>query len=176
MKEVSHLEPAVVLGMYTWDDQNADQNQREMDVEISRWGDPASKNAQYVIQPYYVPVNAFRFMASAGTLTHSFGWEPGRISFRTTQGSGADARLRSARDSTFAILPKQEQRLNSPSPVGSPSEPEYHDSGIRKPFNLVMRRLPPSLYPASGEVKKLRCDSQDLKIRLGAAFFGEEVF
>lgn len=88
VQELSHLEPAAVLGMYTWDDLNADQNHREMDIEISRWGDPVSKNAQYVIQPYYVPVNAFRFLTPPGVLTHSFHWEPGRVSFKCLQDRG----------------------------------------------------------------------------------------
>ena len=32
-----------------------------MDTEISRWGEAGDKNAQYVIQPYYVPANVVRF-------------------------------------------------------------------------------------------------------------------
>ena len=39
------------------------------DIEISRWGDPAKKNAQYVLQPYYVASNVHRFNAPAGN-TH----------------------------------------------------------------------------------------------------------
>ena len=47
-------------------------------------------NAQYVVQPYYVPANVARFAAPAGTLTHSFRWEPGRVSFRTVRGQERD--------------------------------------------------------------------------------------
>jgi len=36
------------------------------DLEMSRWGLAASKNAQYVVQPFYVPENISRFMAPAG--------------------------------------------------------------------------------------------------------------
>jgi hypothetical protein len=54
-----------------------------MNIEIARWGEAASKNAQYVIQPYYVPANVVRFMAPAGKLTHTFRWEQGRVSFKT---------------------------------------------------------------------------------------------
>jgi hypothetical protein len=61
-----------------------------MDIEISRWGDPASKNAQYEVQPFYVPANVARFTAPAGGLTHSFRWEPGKVSFRTVRGSVND--------------------------------------------------------------------------------------
>jgi hypothetical protein len=89
VRESSHLDAAAVLSMFTWDDSGQDQNHREMDVEITRWGDPLSKNAQYAIQPYYVPANVERFMAPAGILTHSFQWEPGKVSFRTIRGTKA---------------------------------------------------------------------------------------
>ncbi|HVG38898.1 MAG TPA: hypothetical protein VM870_06400 [Pyrinomonadaceae bacterium] len=90
--EIAHLPPTVVLGMFTWDDTIADPNHRELDIEITRWGDPASKNAQYVVQPYYVPTNVVRFTAPPGTLTHSFHWEQGRAAFKTVRGNGAGAK------------------------------------------------------------------------------------
>ncbi len=55
---------------------------REMDIEISRWGEPEDKNAQYVIQPYVVPANTVRFMAPPGTLTYWINWQPGRVEFK----------------------------------------------------------------------------------------------
>lgn len=95
VRDTSHLQPAAVFGMFTWDYSGADQNYREVDIEISHWGDPAIKNAQYVVQPYYVPANVARFVTPSGTVTHSFHWEAERISFRTIRGSqigaGADA-------------------------------------------------------------------------------------
>ena len=86
--------------MLTWDDQGADQNHRELDIEISQWGDRSIPNAQYVVQPYYVPANVVRFSAPAGTLTHSFRWEPGRASFRTVRGTGVRRRRRSSRSTS----------------------------------------------------------------------------
>jgi hypothetical protein len=59
-----------------------------MDVEISRWGDAADKyNAQYGVQPFYVPGNVAQFAEPAGTLTHLLRWESGRASFSTVRGS-----------------------------------------------------------------------------------------
>jgi hypothetical protein len=98
---MSRLEPAAVFGMFTWDYSGADQNYREVDIEISHWGDPAIKNAQYVVQPYYVPTNVDRFSTPAGTLTHSFHWEPGRISFRTIRGSQSGAGARAVGEHVF---------------------------------------------------------------------------
>jgi hypothetical protein len=82
--DISHLEPAVVLNLSTWDDAGP---YREMDIEISRWGEPTGKNAQYVVQPYYIPANVVRFIAPMGPLAYSFIWEPGAVSFTTIRGS-----------------------------------------------------------------------------------------
>jgi hypothetical protein len=85
VRDVSQLEPSAVFSLFTWDDASADPVHRELDTEISRWGDPANKNAQYVVQPYYVPANVLRFNAPAGPLTYSFRWEPGRVIFHTAR-------------------------------------------------------------------------------------------
>jgi hypothetical protein len=86
VSDISHLEAPVVLTISTWDGSGP---YREMDIEISRWGELAGKNAQYVVQPYYVPANVVRFLSPAGRLTYSFDWEPGRVSFRTVRGSAS---------------------------------------------------------------------------------------
>jgi hypothetical protein len=91
VRDTSTLDPAAAFGMITWDEEALDQNHRELDIDISQWGDPSVPNAQYVLQPYYVPANVARFAAPAGTLTHAFRWEPGRVSFRTTRGRNAMA-------------------------------------------------------------------------------------
>lgn len=84
VRDVSHLEPAAVFAMFTWDDLGPS---RETDIEISRWGELEDKNAQYVIQPYVVPANTVRFRAPAGRLTYGVDWQPGWMSFRTMQNS-----------------------------------------------------------------------------------------
>ena len=99
--DTSELDPAAVFGMFTWDDFGSEQNHRELDIEVSRWGDPASKNAQYVVQPYYVPANVVRFDVPAGVVTHTLRWEPGRAVFRTFNGSGADPGSTSTREHVF---------------------------------------------------------------------------
>ncbi len=84
VSDVSQLEPGAVLNISSWDGSGPD---REMDIEISRWGESSGKNAQYVVQPYYIPANVVRFMAPAGPLTFAYDWEPGRVAFTTTRGS-----------------------------------------------------------------------------------------
>lgn len=87
VSDVSHLEPSATLSLLTWDDEAGQQNHRELDIEVSRWGNPASLNAQFVVQPYYVAANVARFAAPEGRLTHSLRWEPGRAAFRTIRGT-----------------------------------------------------------------------------------------
>ncbi len=86
VQDISHLDPAVVFGMFTWDELGSDQNHREMDIEISRWGEPVTENAQFVLQPYYVPANVARFSAPAGRLASALRWEDGRATFTTLRG------------------------------------------------------------------------------------------
>jgi hypothetical protein len=86
VRDVSHLEPSAVFSVVTWDPSGSDPSHREMGIELTKWGDPDSKNAQFVIQPYYVPANVARFNTPAGALSHSIRWEPGRALFRAWRG------------------------------------------------------------------------------------------
>jgi len=93
VRESSSLEPAAVLSMFTWDDTGPEQNHREFGVEITRWGDPNNKNAQFTVQPYYVPANVSRFVVPSGRITYSVRWQPGTLSFRALQGVKANSRV-----------------------------------------------------------------------------------
>jgi hypothetical protein len=83
VQDVAHLEPAAVFAMFTWDELGPS---REMDIEISRWGEPEDNDAQFVIQPWVVPANTVRFAAPAGTLTYWMNWEAGRVAFKALRG------------------------------------------------------------------------------------------
>jgi hypothetical protein len=92
--------------MFTFDESASDQRFREMDVEVHGRGDAANdNNAQYAIQPFYIPGNLFRFAAPSGTLTYVLRWEPGHASFKAFRGrsSGAGAQLVSEHEFTYAI-------------------------------------------------------------------------
>lgn len=91
VRDTSHLEPATVLSTHTFDQWGGEQHYREMDIEIGHWGDAASKNnAQYGLQPFYVPGNVVQFHEPSGTLTHTLLWESGRASFKTVRSSPHD--------------------------------------------------------------------------------------
>jgi len=87
VQDIGHFGPSAALGLYTNDDFRPDDTRSELDIELSRWGIADNKNAQYVVQPFYVPENVSRFMAPGGVLTHMLRWESGRASFKTVRGS-----------------------------------------------------------------------------------------
>jgi hypothetical protein len=112
VRDISQLEPAAAFTMFTWDDSDAAEHHREMDIEISRWGNPMSKNAQYLVQPYYVPANVFRFAAVSGPVTFSFRWEPGQVAFKTFRGRTSDTALSPISEHVFtsgAPTPRDEK-------------------------------------------------------------------
>ena len=88
VEDTSNLEPAVVFGMFTWDFSTDQENHREFDIDISRWANPENKNAEFVVQPPFVPVNFSRFEAPAGKLRHTIVWEPGRVTMVTSRPAG----------------------------------------------------------------------------------------
>jgi hypothetical protein len=85
------LEPAAVFSMFTYDYASGAQHNREMGIELSRWGSPTKKNAQFVIQPYYVAANVHRFDVPNAVLTFSLDWQRDRAAFRTKRGAATVA-------------------------------------------------------------------------------------
>jgi hypothetical protein len=83
VRDSSRLEPAAVFAMFTLDESSPS---REMDIEVSRWGEPEDKSAQFVIQPYGVPANTVRFEAPEGLATYWMDWGMGRVAFRSDRG------------------------------------------------------------------------------------------
>jgi hypothetical protein len=134
VRDVSQLEPAAVLSMTTFDEWGGEQYYREMDVEVSRWGDASSKyNAQYVVEPYYHPGNVYRFTAPPGTLTYSMQWESGRAKFRTARGNvpGPGVPAISEHEFTSGIpTPGQERLQLFFYVVDSDKNPLQHDNEV----------------------------------------------
>jgi hypothetical protein len=88
---VDTLDPNIVLGLFTWSDENDFAN-REIDVECGRWINPADyANAQFVRQPYYLPSHLVRYRIPtlATNATPSFNWQTNAIAFLCTTGTTA---------------------------------------------------------------------------------------
>jgi len=85
---VNNLDPNVTLGLFTWDGQAGDQNNREWDIEFGRWGNSnATTNAQYVVQPYNASGNLQRFLMSpSNSSNHTVNWLSNSVQFRSTSG------------------------------------------------------------------------------------------
>src|ERR1700729_1606847 len=88
LRDVSHLEPSALLTLITWDGVGTENSRSGLNVELGRWGNPDNTNVNYVVQPYYVPANFVAFRAPPDAYTHSFRWEPGKVTFSTITGSG----------------------------------------------------------------------------------------
>jgi hypothetical protein len=133
VRDTSHLEPAAVFSMFTYDEWAGMERNREMDVEVHGRGDAANKNnAQYAIQPFYSPGNLFPFATPSGTLTYVLRWEPGHANFQTFRGrySGAGAQLVSEHEFTSLIREPGKAKLrliffvvaSDKNPMQKPSE------------------------------------------------------
>jgi hypothetical protein len=113
IRDTARLDPAVVLSLHTYDVSAGDQYFREWDLEIGRWGRTASReNAQFGIQPFYVPGNLARFTEPPGTLTYSLLWEPGRAIFTVFRGTLIQSSARPFYEHTFTTgVPSPGQEL-----------------------------------------------------------------
>jgi hypothetical protein len=82
------LDAHAVFGFFTWDELAPDQEHREIDIEMSRWGEAGVPNAQFVVQPYTAPGHRHRFdtMPGAQVSSLSFSWSAGAVRFRSATG------------------------------------------------------------------------------------------
>lgn len=86
----TRLDQNVVLGLFTWDDA-PDYAHREIDIEFSKWGWIENDNAQFVVQPWAINGNIFRFNAVDiyGESVHMFKWDKNLITFQSCKGNNA---------------------------------------------------------------------------------------
>jgi hypothetical protein len=101
VQDTSQLGPSAAFSLYTRDNFSTVDTPNELDIQLSRWGLATSQNAQYIVQPFYVPENVWRFTAPAGVLTHILHWEPGRASFATVSGATFEPRAAKVAEHTF---------------------------------------------------------------------------
>jgi hypothetical protein len=92
---VDDLDPQAVLGLFTYSDSPLFNN-REIDIEFSRFANASDPdNAQYVVQPYTIPGNLFRWrMPAVSPSRHSFHWTPKQVLFESFADHDRIARFR----------------------------------------------------------------------------------
>lgn len=109
------LDPNVVLGMFTWNDDPAYAH-REIDIEWARWGNASDPtNAQYVVQPYDAAGHELRFAqpASVARSIHSFTWSPDAVTFSSRDAAGTWSNAWSFNDAAAVPVPGGENpRIN----------------------------------------------------------------
>lgn len=75
------LDPNIVFGFFTWDKAPEAFN-REIDIEISRWGEVAGPDAWFTVQPYDVEGNQHSFeLPEANAYTFELRWQRDAVEF-----------------------------------------------------------------------------------------------
>jgi hypothetical protein len=121
----SQMDPAAEFSFYTFSPGTQDPNHREMELHLSRWGEPRTSNAEYVIEPYYTPANVHRFEVGAGASTTTLRWSPGQAEYSTVQArSGKEHELTHWTFLTGVPASKDEQVYLGLCPFGYPKQPE----------------------------------------------------
>lgn len=82
------IDPQAVLGMFVYDMNAEEEDYRELDIELSRWGHPNFTNAQFAIQgkDYGEAQKRFNFVTSNEPTTHVIEWFPISIYFKSVAG------------------------------------------------------------------------------------------
>jgi hypothetical protein len=128
-----------VLGLFTFDADAPRAAYRELDVELSRWGDPSSPtNAQYVSQPYTQAGHLHGFTLQPGAepvSTQIIDWRRDGIRFRSIRGDFAEPP-----DASYLL----QEWLYPPADLfAQPQVPEPGKGNVR--MNLwLFNRKPPS--------------------------------
>ena len=82
-------DPQVVVGLFTYLD-----DQHEIDIELTRQGDPHAPEGNYTVQPYFIPGNMSKFeLGLHDASTHAFEWRPDSIYFQSLDGRRINPRV-----------------------------------------------------------------------------------
>jgi hypothetical protein len=134
------LDPNAVLGLFTWNNDCAFTH-REIDVELSRWGNAADpNNSQFVVQPWDAPNHRLRYPLPNGQVpaVHRFLWESNQVSFLSLRGG-------------YSGPPNSDDILQSWVFTNSGAVPQP-EAGVR--MNLWLRD---GLPPADGQEIEVIC-------------------
>lgn len=85
---VDLLDKNLVLGMFTYDNSAPEVNYRELDIEISRWGDANKDIGQFVVQTDKPVNNILRFpvQLNGDYSSHVIDWRADKIYFQMMHG------------------------------------------------------------------------------------------
>ncbi|SEF52152.1 hypothetical protein SAMN05421819_0289 [Bryocella elongata] len=138
VQDSAMLPPSAVLAMFTRDDREEQDSHTGLDVELSQWGKPKGRNADYVVQPYYIPENTTHFTVPPGPVTYVVNWEPGSATFRALAGVTATSHGRQMMERVF--------KSGIPIPAAEKVHLDLYDffhsqSGLQHPVEVVIERF-----------------------------------
>ena len=138
VQDTVHLPTSAVLAMFTRDDRQNPEDAAEMNIELSHWGKQTNRNADYVVQPYYVPENTVHYNVTAGPVTYELRWEPGIATFRTSSGDSTTPAKHKIMDHVF--------KSGIPIPTAETVHINFYDfrhskSGLHHPVEVVVERF-----------------------------------
>jgi hypothetical protein len=87
IRDMSTVDPAAGLALFTFDEKGRAEHFREMNIEIRHGDEPEASSGQFVLQPNYLPGNLRRFSLPGGRVSHTMRWEPGVVAFKSMRGS-----------------------------------------------------------------------------------------
>ena len=85
ISDVAHLEPAVMFSTFTFLERPVDGNHRELAVHLTRRGVASNTNAEFTIQPAFVPTNFYHFEVPGGPLKIVLNWHPDEADFSVSR-------------------------------------------------------------------------------------------
>jgi hypothetical protein len=116
VRDLSALDPAALLTLFTYDDEGPGETFREMNIQLQRVSPDGPIEGQSIVQPNYIAGNISRYAVPSGTVTHWFRWEPGRVVFGASPGSRPALHSSKDRGREFTIgVPttgKEQVRIN----------------------------------------------------------------
>lgn len=135
VRDLSELDPAAVLRIYTWE--HFKRFNSQLATEVSRWGNPNTKNTQFVVFPHYEPNNLYGFETPPGQVAFSLNWRPGKVHF--------DANRRDGRKSSVSIA-SHTFDSGVPPPEGARVHISLYVYGnshipIRNPAEIIIERF-----------------------------------
>ena len=84
--DAAHLEPSVMFSTFTYLEHANDGDHRELAIHITRRGVPSNTNAEFTIQPSFVPTNFYHFDVPPGPLELGLDWHPDKADFSISRG------------------------------------------------------------------------------------------
>ena len=110
----ARLDKDLVVGFFTYDHEDTLHHHREIDIEFSTWGNNNNKNSQYVLQPFEVEENVYRYQTDLAQPTqHIISWRKGRIGFSSAYLTTRNDSVQAETYAEWSYKPKSKLKKNT---------------------------------------------------------------